>query len=150
LNLRPSTYGADEHNRAAPPRYEVIVADFSGRIKPMRDFFRQRSLSTILFVLFLASWAIQFVFQLNVAGLEAVEHGQVFQWSEFMAEFLKDTFENWQSEFLQLFTFVVLAKHFIHVDSPQSRDGDDEMKEKIDRILKVVDAEGFEPPKPSV
>lgn len=42
--------------------------------------------------------------------------------------------ENWQSEFLQLLTFVVLTAFFIHRGSHESRDSDDEMKAMLQRI----------------
>jgi hypothetical protein len=48
--------------------------------------------------------------------------------------------ENWQSEFLQLFSFVVLAAVFIHHGSAESKDSDDRMEAKIDRIVSKLDA----------
>jgi len=33
---------------------------------------------------------------------EAEQHGQAFTWSDFFPQFFSSTFENWQSEFLQL------------------------------------------------
>lgn len=42
--------------------------------------------------------------------------------------------ENWQSEFLQLLTFVVLTSFLIHRGSHESRDTDDEMKAQLDRM----------------
>lgn len=98
--------------------------------RPLGDY----GLSLILGVLFLLSWFGQFVAQVVEAGNEATAHGQAFSWPEFWPAFWQSTFENWQSEFLQLFSFVVLATYFVHRDSPQSRDGDDEMKAQLNRI----------------
>jgi hypothetical protein len=42
--------------------------------------------------------------------------------------------ENWQSEFLQLLTFVVLTASFIHRGTHESRDSDDEMKAILQRL----------------
>lgn len=95
-------------------------------------------LSLVLGGLFLASWLGQFLVQLVEVGNEATAHGQEFTWSEFWPAFWQATFENWQSEFLQLLSFVVLATYFIHRGSPQSRDGDDEMKEQLDRIEELL------------
>jgi SNF2 family DNA or RNA helicase len=53
---------------------------------------------------------------------------------EFINAFMSSTLENWQSEFLQLFSFVVLATYLIHKGSPQSKDSDEEVK----RILKDI------------
>jgi low affinity Fe/Cu permease len=105
----------------------------------LKRFFKDYSLTLILITLFLTSWILQFLFQMSLATHEALAHGQTFEWSEFLVEFFKDTFENWQSEFLQVAAFVVLSKRFLHVGSPQSRDGDDEMQAKIDEILRRLD-----------
>lgn len=103
-----------------------------------RSWVRDHGLSLTLGVLFFASWLGQFVFQAQEQVNDTAAHGEAFSWTEFWPTFWQATFENWQSEFLQLLTFVVLAKHLIHRDSPQSRDGDDEMQAKIDKILTAV------------
>lgn len=101
-------------------------------------------LTIALFSFFALSWIGQFVVQAFEKAHEAAEHGQPQSWSEiagsgdFWSAFLSATFENWQSEFLQLFSFVVLATYLIHRDSPQSRDGDDEMKAQLDRIEELL------------
>ncbi len=51
----------------------------------------------------------------------------------------RDTFENWQSEFLQLIWQVAGLSLLLHVGSPQSREEDDRLEEKIDAILRAVD-----------
>ena len=56
----------------------------------------------ILFVFFLASWGGQFFTQLASERLVSAQHGQSFQINDFWAEFFSSTFENWQSEWLQL------------------------------------------------
>jgi hypothetical protein len=59
------------------------------------------------------------------------------QWlTDTEGKFWNATFENWQSEFLQLLTFVVLSKYLIFRGSPQSRDGNDELQIKISEILR--------------
>jgi hypothetical protein len=37
-----------------------------------------------------------------VESNEAQQHGQSFAWADFFPQFFESTFENWQSEFLQL------------------------------------------------
>ena len=54
-------------------------------------------------------------------------------------EFGQSTLENWQSEFLQLFSFVVFSAVLIHRGSAESRDGDDRMEETLQRIEKKLD-----------
>jgi hypothetical protein len=48
--------------------------------------------------------------------------------------------ENWQSEFLQLFSFVVLASLFIHKGSAESKDSDEQVQKSLDRIEKRLKA----------
>jgi hypothetical protein len=104
----------------------------------VRRFFRNYSLSIVLGLLFLSSWLAQFFFQMAEVTNQAVEHGQQFQWGDFFAQFGVSTFENWQSEFLQLLTFVILTSFLIHKGSAESKDSDDKMQASLDRIEKQL------------
>lgn len=110
---------------------------------PTGDWMRDHQLSLILGVLFLISLVGQFYFQYRSEVDEAVQHGSeipaLFS-ADFWNAFLSSVFENWQSEFLQLASFVILATYFIHRGSPQSRDGSDEMAEDIKAIREKLDA----------
>ena len=105
----------------------------------VQNFWKNYSLSIILGSLFLMSWIGQAISQWFEFTDQARAHNEEVQVNEYMHEFLSATFENWQSEFLQLFTFVVLATYFIHKNSPQSRDGDDKMREDIKEIKRQVE-----------
>lgn len=85
-------------------------------------------LSIALFLLFFFSWVGQGYFQWQEFVAEQEEHNQPVKVDEFTNVFLRATLENWQSEFLQLFTFVVLTAYLIHKGSHESKDSDDEMK----------------------
>jgi hypothetical protein len=69
----------------------------------------------LLLALFLTSWAGQFVATLVEVGNDAREHGQEFHMSEFWPRFLSATFENWQSEWLQLLVQAVVLLGLKHV-----------------------------------
>lgn len=69
---------------------------------------------------------------------EQLAHGQAPAVGDYSVEMLRDTFENWQSEFLQLLWQVGGLAILLHVGSPQSKEGDDRMEAKIDEILKRV------------
>lgn len=69
----------------------------------------------LLLGLFLASWAGQFVSTLVEVGNDAREHGQDFSMSEFWPRFLSATFENWQSEWLQLLVQAVVLLGMKHL-----------------------------------
>jgi hypothetical protein len=62
--------------------------------------------------------------------------------SDYVIEMGRDTFENWQSEFLQLLWQVGGLAIFLYVGSPQSKEGDDRKEAKLDAILRRVDPEG--------
>jgi NTP pyrophosphatase (non-canonical NTP hydrolase) len=100
----------------------------------MKKLWQNYSLSLVLAGLFLLSWLLQFLFQISVETHQAMQHGQNFEWNEFWASFFKDTFENWQSEFLQLLTFVSLTAFLMHRGSPESKDADEQMEKRLDRI----------------
>jgi hypothetical protein len=109
----------------------------------VRQFVRDYSLSLALAVLFIVSWLFQtvsgwyeYVSEQQVHGDPATAFGPdgyFWMWAE-------STFENWQSEFLQLFTFVVLTTFLIHRGSHESRDSDEELKQMLERIEKAVGA----------
>ncbi len=70
---------------------------------------------------------------------EQQQHGAAISVSEFSFQILRDTFENWQSEFLQLIWQVAGLAFLLHIGSPQSKEGDDRKEAKLDAILEAVD-----------
>lgn len=62
----------------------------------------------------------------------------------YVIEMMRDTLENWQSEFLQLVWQVVGLAFLYYAGSPQSRGDDERMEDKLDAILRRVDPEGAE------
>jgi len=69
-------------------------------------------------------------------------HQQSINISSFIIETARDTFENWQSEFLQLVWQVAGLSFLWYVGSPQSKDGDDRKEEKIDALLRLQGKKG--------
>jgi hypothetical protein len=100
-----------------------------------RGWLRNHLLTIVLSGLFLISWLGQFAAQVAELSNRARERGQHFTWSEFWPLFLSATFQNWQSEFLQLFTFVVLTAYLVHRNSAESPDSDDEIKAMLEELL---------------
>jgi len=99
-------------------------------------------LSIVLALLFVLSWLIQtWAGWMKFAAEEAAK-GQVpefFGKSGYVYEWLGATFENWQSEFLQLLTFVILTAYLIHKGSHESKDSDLEVEERLKRIEEKLD-----------
>jgi hypothetical protein len=91
-------------------------------------------LSIAFCTLFLVTWAAHGVAQWQTFTDEQREHNQPVEVGDFTAEFLQSTLENWQSEFLQLFSFVVMSALLIHKGSAESKDSDDRMEEALKRI----------------
>ncbi len=100
----------------------------------MDKLFRNYGLSITLAAMFLVSWVGQYYFQWQHFVSEQAQHGQVAEVGEFMSDFWSSTLENWQSEFLQLLTFVVLTTYLIHKGSHESRDSQDKMQQDIKEI----------------
>jgi hypothetical protein len=57
---------------------------------------------------------------------------------DYTVQMLRDVFENWQSEFLQLIWQVCGLAYFLYAGSPQSREGDERMEAKLDAVLKAI------------
>ena len=72
---------------------------------------------------------------------EQQSHGEAAELSPYLIEMGRDTFENWQSEFLQLLWQVVGLAYFLYVGSPSSKENDDRVEAKIDAILEFVGKE---------
>jgi len=84
--------------------------------------------------LFLLSWAGQAAVQWQEFTDQERSHNEQPQISDFLAAFGKSTLENWQSEFLQLFSFTVMTALLIHKGSAESRDSDDRIEAALKRI----------------
>ncbi len=57
---------------------------------------------------------------------------------------LRDTFENWQSDFLQLLWQIAGLSALLYIGSPQSRDSDSRREAKLDAILRKLDPQEAE------
>jgi hypothetical protein len=75
---------------------------------------------------------------------EAEAHAQPIEVSEYAAKTLEATFENWQSEFLQLLWQVgglMFLMFLFAVGSPQSKEDGERKEEKLDWIMRKLDRE---------
>lgn len=69
-------------------------------------------------------------------------HDAPIETGGFVIEMLRDTFENWQSEFLQLLWQVVGLTLLLYVGSPQSKESEDRTEKMLEQIMKKVDPKG--------
>jgi hypothetical protein len=99
-----------------------------------RSVWREFSLGLSLMILFFVTWLGQGISQWQTYTDEAHAHGESVELGGFMSEFAQSTLENWQSEFLQLFAFVVLAALYVHKGSAESKDSDEKIEASLARI----------------
>jgi hypothetical protein len=107
-------------------------------IMPGRSIWTRYSFAWVTLAFFLFSLVGHWVVGWFAFASEQSQHGEVPQIGPYLVEMSRDTFENWQSEFLQLLWQVGGLAYLLYVGSPQSKEGDDRMEAKIDEILKRV------------
>jgi hypothetical protein len=93
----------------------------------------------VTFLFFLLSVLGHWVFGWFAYVDETLEHQAVVQVGDFMVRMFETTFENWQSEFLQLMWQVAGLAYLLYVGSPQSREGDERKDAMLEHILRKVD-----------
>ena len=101
----------------------------------MKKFLKNNGLSIVFFVLFVFSIIGQTVTGLKEHNQEMKdEGGQQLNLTQYLSSghFLQSTFENWESEFLQMALFVILTMFLYQKGSSESKDPD-KNKEEVDR-----------------
>lgn len=91
----------------------------------MNRFFRNNGLSLVLFVLFFLSLIGQYLTGRHEFNEDQKQHGQsVVSYVEYLGEghFIEAVFENWESEFLQMATYVVLTVFLFQKGSSESKE----------------------------
>ena len=100
-----------ELHRSRPDRIR-LAARLSHRVRAMRRFLRENSLSLALLGLFLVFLAAQSLTGLRVYNADAAAHGEKpLGYVAYLGSghFVEAIFENWESEFLQMAAYVVLT-----------------------------------------
>ncbi len=96
---------------------------------PKRSFWTRNALSIVVLALFFASLAGQIVSGRTVLNEERREEGQpALSWGAYLGsgQFISATFENWESEFLQMGLYVLLTVTLRQQGSAESRPYPDE------------------------
>ena len=75
---------------------------------------------------------------------EQTQFAHPVEFNNYLVEMMRDTLENWQSEFLQLLWQVGGLAFLLFLGSPQSKEGDDRVEAKIEAILAAVDPKNAE------
>jgi hypothetical protein len=93
--------------------------------------------SAALFMLSLgiACLVIHFVFGWNAYQNDAAEHGSTAQWGDYFLTWIRDVFENLQSEFIQLFfQFLLIAGAFKFINIQAYEEDIEGLSEQLSRI----------------
>ena len=103
----------------------------------MRRWVRDHGLGIFFLSAFLAAWLGQLVTQWFQYASEQKSHREPAHfWSaDFWYAFGQSTLENWQSEFLQVATFVIAAAYLVYKGSSESPDGEERLEAKLDALL---------------
>jgi hypothetical protein len=100
--------------------------------------FKKRNYLWATLALFLVSFTLHWIFGWMAYKNEQSELDLPIEVNDYLIQAVRDTMENWQSEFLQLIWQVAGLAVLYCVGSPSSREGDDRKEEKIDLLLKKM------------
>ena len=107
---------------------------FKIKVKHMKKFLRYNGLSICFLILFLGAMIGQTIFGFLEHNKELAEFGiPAIRLSDYLVSghFIQSTFENWESEFLQMALFVLLTIFLMQKGSSESKDLDKE--EEVDK-----------------
>ena len=122
-----------EGNRATARSRPASTARATARA----SFFKRNGLSLVLAVLFVLSLVGQALAGHRQDNAERIEHGEPAQTlGRYLAsgEFYSTTFENWESEFLQMGMFVIMTVALYQRGSSESRPLDRREEEEIEAL----------------
>jgi hypothetical protein len=117
--------------------------------KPMRrntlkhSSLKKKGYLWITLLLFLLSLGLHWYFGFEAFKNDQLAHHQPIKMGEYFTEMMRDTMENWQSEFLQLIWQVAGLSFLWYVGSPSSKEGDDRKEEKLDFIIQKLEPENY-------
>ncbi len=119
----------------------ALLRSIGNEKKTRMRLWKNFGLSLGFCLLFFLSWVAQGIAQWQTFTDEQRQHGEPVAMGDFVAKFSQSTLENWQSEFLQLFSFTIMAAILIHKGSAESKDSDDRMQAALQRIEKKLATE---------
>lgn len=111
--------------------------------KTNHSILKKKGYLWVTLILFLVSLSLHWYFGFEAFKNEQIAHGQSIEISDYITEMMRDTMENWQSEFLQLIWQVAGLSFLWFVGSPDSKEGNERQEEKLDYILKKIDPDNY-------
>lgn len=119
----------------------TLIRSIQNEKKTRMRLWKNFGLSLGFCFLFFLTWIAHGITQWQMYTDQQRQHKEPVEVGDFIAEFGQATLENWQSEFLQLFSFTIMAAVLIHKGSAESKDSDDRIEEAIQRIEKKLETE---------
>ena len=119
----------------------TLVRSIQNERKTGMKLWKNFGLSLAFCLLFLITWLAHGIAQWQTYTDHQREHKEPVVIGDFVADFSQATLENWQSEFLQLFSFTILAAVLIHKGSAESKDSDDRIQAALKRIEEQLGTE---------
>jgi hypothetical protein len=99
--------------------------------------FKKRGYLYVTIMFFAVSWLIHGITAFNQFVEEQNQHEQQIEMNVFWNEFIRQTTENWQSEFLQLSWQIGGLMILFAVASPQDRIGDERKEKILEKLLEI-------------
>lgn len=115
-----------------------MAQDRSPADRAAPGLFRRYAYGWLTLAFFIVSFALHWGFGWLAYRDEAAQRGDAAELGGYAVEMARDTFENWQSEFLQLIWQVVGLAYFLYLGSPASKEGDDRIEAKVDALIRLV------------
>jgi hypothetical protein len=108
----------------------------------LKRLWRDYSLSIVVGALFLGSFILHTIFGWWQYVADQTSNGQdptLWGWDGYVIYFGEWTFQNWQSEFLEVLVLIIATAYLVHRGSHESKDGEEEMKAALARIESRLD-----------
>ncbi|HET7030313.1 MAG TPA: DUF6766 family protein [Candidatus Limnocylindrales bacterium] len=136
------------------PRHVTLATHRRTAMTRWRRLWRDYSLSIVVAALFAGSFLLHTIFGWWQYVADQTAQGSsphLWGWDGYVIYFGEWTFQNWQSEFLEVLLLIVATAYLIHKGSHESKDGEDEMKAtlaRIERRLEQLETGGTGPDEP--
>jgi hypothetical protein len=111
-------------------------------METLKRYWRDYSLSITVGAMFVVTFLLHTLFGWWQYVADQTSQGQdptLWGWSGYVIYWGEWTFQNWQSEFLEVLILIVLTAFLIHRGSHESKDSDDEMMKVLERIERRLD-----------
>ena len=113
------------------------------KTKQSMSIWKKKGYVWVTLSFFLFSLALHWIFGWQAFVNEQLAHNQPVVFSDYFIEMMRNTMENWQSEFLQLIWQVAGLSILLYVGSPTSKEGDERKEAKLDYIIQKIDPENY-------